>query len=263
MDLMYKKVRHNYKSIFLDVDGTLVSNERNGKLSKKVTESLKRAQKKVSIGIASGRCLDRVTFIFDELGLNRPCIVNGGSQIVNPVSREILWERPILPKDLKTITSTIKKLPNKVWVVDNGKEKVFRKDEHVSFKKPLSFFIPSIEEKKANLLIKKLSKLNTLALTKVVAYHEGCVALHITHVQATKKHAVLKAAEILRVEKQDIIGVGDGYNDYPMFQACGLRVAIGNAVPGLKKMADYVAPSVYNDGVADVVDKFILKKYII
>jgi HAD superfamily hydrolase (TIGR01484 family) len=257
MDLMNKKSKRNYKGIFLDVDGTLVSNEYNGKVSPRVRNSLLKAKQKIAIGIASGRPLERVTFIFDELGLKKPCIVNGGAQIVNPASREILWERPILPRDLKIITNTIKKLPNKVWIVDNGKEKLFKKETN-TFKKPLSFFIPRIEEPKANLLIKKLSRNNTLALTKVVAYHQGCVALHITHAQATKRHALLKAAEILNLNYQDLIGVGDGYNDLPLFLACGLKVALGNAVPGLKKAADYIAPPVEEDGVAHVVEKFIL-----
>ena len=40
--------------------------------------------------------------------------------------------------------------------------------------------------------------------------------------------------------------------------ACGLKVAMGNAIPELKEIADYVAPSVDDDGVADVIEKFIL-----
>jgi hydroxymethylpyrimidine pyrophosphatase-like HAD family hydrolase len=35
---------------------------------------------------------------------------------------------------------------------------------------------------------------------------------------------------------------------------------MGNAIPDLKAVADYVAPSVEDDGVADVIEKFILPK---
>lgn len=40
--------------------------------------------------------------------------------------------------------------------------------------------------------------------------------------------------------------------------ACGLRVAMGNAVDDLKAIADYIAPSVDDDGLAEVIEKFIL-----
>jgi hydroxymethylpyrimidine pyrophosphatase-like HAD family hydrolase len=35
---------------------------------------------------------------------------------------------------------------------------------------------------------------------------------------------------------------------------------MGNAVPELKKIADYIAPSVENDGVIDVMERFVLNK---
>lgn len=41
--------------------------------------------------------------------------------------------------------------------------------------------------------------------------------------------------------------------------ACGFKVAMGNAVDEVKAIADYIAPPVEEDGVADVIEKFILK----
>ena len=52
--------------------------------------------------------------------------------------------------------------------------------------------------------------------------------------------------------------MGDGYNDFPLLMACGLKIAMGNAVPELKAIADFIAPSVEEDGVATVIEKFIL-----
>lgn len=40
--------------------------------------------------------------------------------------------------------------------------------------------------------------------------------------------------------------------------ASGLKVAMGNAVDDLKAIADYIAPSVNEDGIVDVIEKFIL-----
>ena len=55
-----------------------------------------------------------------------------------------------------------------------------------------------------------------------------------------------------------MIGVGDARNDAPLLNVCGLKVAMGNADDKLKKIAHYIAPSVDEDGVAHVVERFIL-----
>lgn len=47
-------------------------------------------------------------------------------------------------------------------------------------------------------------------------------------------------------------------NDLPLFEASGFKVAMGNACPELKAVADYIAPSVTEDGLAHVVDRYIL-----
>jgi HAD superfamily hydrolase (TIGR01484 family) len=259
MDIMNIKFKHNYKAIMLDVDGTLVTNEYAGKISPKVKQTILRANAKVKVGIASGRPLARVGVIFDELKLKIPCVISGGTQVVNPVTREILWEQPILKKDLQTIRKIINKVPYKVWVVDESDEILYSSKSKL--KKPVNFFMSKILEEEADRLIELLSPIQTLALTKVVAYTPGYVSLHITHAQATKQHAIEKVAEILNLQKDQIIGVGDGHNDIPLFRACGLRVAMGDAVPGLKARADYIAPSCNEDGVAHIFEKFIMNPY--
>lgn len=105
---------------------------------------------------------------------------------------------------------------------------------------------------------KELSPRSDIISHKIVAWKQGAISLSITHVGATKQHAIFEAAKILGIETHEIIGVGDGYNDFPLLMACGLKVAMGNAVPELKAIADYIAPSVEEDGVADVIKKFIL-----
>jgi HAD superfamily hydrolase (TIGR01484 family) len=259
MVLMNIKFQHDYKAIMLDVDGTLITNEYAGKISPKVKQIILKANSKVKVGIASGRPLARVGFIFDELKLKIPCVISGGTQIVDPVTRDIIWEQPILKKDLLKIKAVIKNLPYKVWVVDAVDELLYT--TKLNLKNPVNFFMSKITEEEADRLITLLSGVSTLALTKVVAYTPGYVSLHITHAHATKQHAIEKVAEILHLHKDMIIGVGDGLNDLPLFKACGFRVAMGDAVPGLKAIADYIAPSCIDDGVAHIFEKFIINPY--
>jgi hydroxymethylpyrimidine pyrophosphatase-like HAD family hydrolase len=63
---------------------------------------------------------------------------------------------------------------------------------------------------------------------------------------------------MLGVKYEEIIGVGDSYNDYSLLMASGLKVAMGNAVKELKDVADYIAPSVDEDGLAEVIERYII-----
>ena len=70
---------------------------------------------------------------------------------------------------------------------------------------------------------------------------------------ATKGTALSAVADYLSVSKDEIACIGDGENDITMFQASGLRFAMGNAVPALRSMADVVVSSNNHDGVAEAV----------
>ena len=52
--------------------------------------------------------------------------------------------------------------------------------------------------------------------------------------------------------------VGDGFNDLSMIQYAGLGVAMANAQKVVKENADFITLSNEEDGVAHVVEKFIL-----
>ena len=53
------------------------------------------------------------------------------------------------------------------------------------------------------------------------------------------------------MNREEIVAVGDGYNDLSMIQFAGLGVAMGNAQEPVKKAADYITLSNEEDGVAD------------
>ena len=48
---------------------------------------------------------------------------------------------------------------------------------------------------------------------------------------------------------KDVMAFGDGLNDLEMMQAVGFSVAMGNGHPQTKALADYICPSVEEDGV--------------
>ena len=57
--------------------------------------------------------------------------------------------------------------------------------------------------------------------------------------------------------REEMIAIGDGFNDKSMIEYAGLGVAMANAQEVVKQAADYVTLSNEEDGVADVVKKFV------
>ena len=75
---------------------------------------------------------------------------------------------------------------------------------------------------------------------------------------ASKGNALQALADHLGIRKEETACIGDGENDLPMFQAAGLKIAMGNAVPELKKAADIITGTNDRDGAAEAVRRYIL-----
>ena len=62
--------------------------------------------------------------------------------------------------------------------------------------------------------------------------------------------------EKLNIEKEDVIAIGDNVNDKKMIEEAGLGIAMGQSMPQLKELADYVTSSNTEEGVAKAIEKF-------
>jgi len=54
-----------------------------------------------------------------------------------------------------------------------------------------------------------------------------------------------------------VAGAGDAANDLPMLEAVGFRIAMGNAEPAVKALADLVCADVDSDGLADALERIV------
>jgi Cof subfamily protein (haloacid dehalogenase superfamily) len=66
------------------------------------------------------------------------------------------------------------------------------------------------------------------------------------------------AEELLGLQPDQVMAIGDNFNDVEMIQYAGTGVAMGNAPDGVKAIADWVAPDVEADGVAAAIETFLL-----
>jgi Cof subfamily protein (haloacid dehalogenase superfamily) len=84
--------------------------------------------------------------------------------------------------------------------------------------------------------------------------------LEILSKDVSKGTGVKLLAERLGIKQEEIICIGDSGNDIDMISYAGLGVAMGNASSHVKEVADFVTLSNEEDGVAHVINKFILKE---
>ncbi len=55
------------------------------------------------------------------------------------------------------------------------------------------------------------------------------------------------------VSPDDAVAIGDSMNDLEMIRRAGFGIAMGNAMEEVRKVADYVAPDIDEDGLADAI----------
>ena len=82
--------------------------------------------------------------------------------------------------------------------------------------------------------------------------------LEFTRADANKGVGLRKFAEILGVNPDATMAIGDTENDLAIIEAAGIGVAMGNATDAVKAKADYVTTSNTEDGVAAAIEHFIL-----
>jgi hydroxymethylpyrimidine pyrophosphatase-like HAD family hydrolase len=73
---------------------------------------------------------------------------------------------------------------------------------------------------------------------------------------ASKGAALRLVAEHYGVPMQQVMAIGDALNDVPMLQVAGVAVAMDNAHPDVKSVADWIAPSNNDHGVHAAVVKY-------
>ena len=77
---------------------------------------------------------------------------------------------------------------------------------------------------------------------------------------ASKGAALKRLLKDLNIPADSVLAIGDAENDVEMIKLAGIGVAVGNATQAAKDAADHVVASADNDGAAEAIERFVLKK---
>lgn len=250
----------NYKAIMMDLDGTTVAYHRKALPTQRVIDAISQAKKQIHVGIATSRNYIESKQILDVLNLTGPSIVSGGAQIIDAKTRMSIWEKQLDHHSVQQALAVFEKYHMPLYLNEEGKGNGIRITKDAIPDNILTLWSPGVKPELAEKIVPELTAIPTINAHMVKAWEEGTLVITVSHVEATKQHGIFEVAKLLRIETHEMIGVGDSYNDFPLLLACGLKIAMGNAAKELKDIADFVAPTVDEDGIAVVIEKFILKK---
>ena len=267
-----------YKLLVLDVDGTLLNNEKE--ISKRTLASLLKVQQMgIRIALASGRPTYGLMPLAKilELGNYGGFIVSyNGCQIINAQNGEILFERRINPEMLPHLEKKAHKngfaiftyhddtlltdSPDNEHIRTEAKLnnlKIIKEEDFsiaIDFAPCKCMLVSDDEEALTGLEEHWKRRLNgTLDVFRSEPYF-----LEVVPCGIDKANTLGALLSHLNITREEVIAIGDGVCDVNMLQIAGLGVAMGHSQDSVKVCADYVTASNEEDGVAQAVEKMIL-----
>ena len=87
-------------------------------------------------------------------------------------------------------------------------------------------------------------------------------ALHVTDPRINKGKALKTVSGIMKIPLTAFVAVGDGSNDVTLLSMAGYGVAVANAIPDLKRIADYVSRREYGSGFVEAIDYLYAKNLL-
>ncbi|WP_040210341.1 Cof-type HAD-IIB family hydrolase [Clostridium polynesiense] len=278
-----------YKLICTDMDGTLFNS--NKEISERTKEAIKKAhQLGVKIVLATGRIYNFAALYADTLGIEAPVISANGAFVRSKNHKDVIYKKVIglennmkilaifnkygivphyytpdsafsgeLVQAAKVYMERNKLVPEELRVNVNiikgqdSWEKVFKEhDEEI-----LKCIGMDDDLEKVLKAKEELKKIDGIEVSSSFINN-----IEINGREVTKGRAVEITAALYDIDREEIICIGDNENDLSMIEYAGLGVAMGNAEEHVKQKADYVTDTNDEDGVAKVIEKFVINEHI-
>ncbi|NFV14210.1 Cof-type HAD-IIB family hydrolase [Clostridium sp. FAM 1755] len=273
----------NYQLIALDMDGTLLNDEK--KITQKTLSYIKKAKEKgVRVVISSGRVPGGLKFYEEIIAKEEPMICANGALILNH-KKETIYNEGINKNTLLNIIDILRKYKNTYYHFYHDNIMCTEKFDYST--KRFYEFNESIERKyRIEIRIitdsRKYIKDREREINKIVVVDDDLEYLNRIqkeiqdnlNVSVTKSHisnieicnfgiskgiALEKLANYYDIPIEKCIAVGNDENDISMIKKAGLGVFMKNTREELKKYANYITNmDNNNDGIAEVIEKFIL-----
>ncbi len=265
-----------YRLIVMDLDETLLG--KDFKISERNIKAIRNAREKgVKATIATGRMNKSSLPYVKQLNIDIPVITYHGALIRSINPEKMLYHYPVDYEMALPVVEAAEKMGYHINMYIDDQVHV-REENHFT---RLYQTIASVEVKPVGDMNKFLQRVKVNPTKLTIIDYEGKLDrmesflsekydkqltvtkshryfLEVTHLQATKGKALKFLADMLEIKPEEIIAMGDSFNDIDMLRYAGLGVAVANAHPEVKKEADLIAKSNLEDGVADIIEKYVI-----
>jgi hydroxymethylpyrimidine pyrophosphatase-like HAD family hydrolase len=274
-----------YRLLLLDIDGTLTAPD--GHITAPVKTAVRAAVTAgVHVTLATGRSFALARTYAAELELRLPLIVHSGASVRDSLTGAVLYETPVPATAMATVVRMAAcsrlqpilfqtgadedrvlagppELDNEAtdWYLGNKRGALVRRtiEELARSEPPLNIAVPAAHDAGVALLNRAIGVPDCRMFATRFQRHNW-VIVEALAVDSSKAAAMRFLSTHLAVSREEVLAVGDQPNDLEMIEAAGLGIAMGNAAHEVKARADVVAPSNEDDGVAWVIDEFVLGK---
>lgn len=265
------------KILVLDIDGTLVNSKKE--ITPETLHYLMQAQEQGCIvALASGRPFPGLKQYADALQLAQyggyALSFNGG-KVISCATGETIYTKAI-PRHYAGILYDFAKQRNIGLVTYQG-DKVITgtdTDDFMEYEARLNHMqIQSVQNFVEAVDFDMIKCLMTAEPEVAAQYEKELAALvgpelnvfrsepyfiEITVRGVDKAESIARLLEHIGMKREQCICCGDGFNDKTMVEYAGIGVAMGNAQQVVKDVADYVTRSCDEDGLVEVIKKFVL-----
>lgn len=271
-------MKPDYKFLILDVDGTLIGHGTYP--SQRVTDAIKAAQAKgVTIALGTGRASEACYHLLRHLGLNGLHIFFDGAAVVEWPNNEIIALRALPPRATERIITLAREYDlfleiyaHDFYFIEKDNELAQHQRQKLQINPlitDLTSLVDRVKVVKAQLLAADATekKRADLVSAEMEGYCKMAWSLdpsngiyfgNAINSSASKGSALQDLIDYLGGDMRQTMAIGDSYNDLNIFKVAHKTVAMGHAPDSLKELADWIAPSVNEDGVAVAIEKFIL-----
>ncbi|MGM0137812.1 hypothetical protein IGI65_000214 [Enterococcus sp. DIV0755b] len=267
------------KMIAIDLDGTLLDN--NKKISPRNKAALAKAKAQgVKIVLCTGRPLRAIRPYLEELQLKEAgdySITFNGGLVQKNDTGEVMAKSTLSYANVKELIALAEALELPLDVVsdeivyvlptDPNHESIYAKLNPLLHFEPLTtaaltedlLYNKAVVAFEQSYLDQQLAKIPAALNERYEIIKTRDVLLEFMPKGVTKAYGCQLLAQHLNITAAEVMAIGDEENDLPMIEYAGLGVAMENAVPMIKAAANVVTASNTDDGVAQVVEKYVLQ----
>lgn len=261
-----------YKLIAIDIDGTLLTTDKV--LLEETKSNICEAQKNgVVVCICTGRGYPAARRYIDQLNLDIPLILYNGSRIRRSNDSEVVYNQVIDTITAKEVYRLIEEHNGTCCFWKNDTLYFNKNDEYAVYYENLTTIKPNFVNEINDELLTDINKFiwfgksewldkvqsDILVDCRGINYFKSNIELlEIVPPNVNKGQTLKFLCDSLGILPEEVIAIGDEENDLSMIEFAGLGVAMGNAKDIVKQKADYITFTNDENGVGEVIKKFIL-----